>query len=349
MVNNRRFLRLFLWLLPLGLLVWVIRTVPFGEIWAVLRQLSFWQIGLLVVANGAALLTLNGRWQLILRGHGFRIPHLALMAHRLAAFGVSYFTPGPQFGGEPVQVMLVERLHGVPRATALSAVGLDKTLELLANFGFLLAGTAVILQSGLLVESGGWGTAVLALLLLLLPVVFLIATWRGWRPVSRLWRLGARLPVWRWRPHWQERYLCAGTAVQSSETQAARFCRERPLTLALALLISGVSWAALVGEYWLMLTFLGGPVTLAQTIIIMTAARIAFLLPAPGGLGALEASQMVAFTALGLNPAAAISASLLIRVRDIALGGIGLLWGSRQLRQVNYERNPPKHGVSLPR
>jgi hypothetical protein len=31
--------------------------------------------------------------------------------------------------------------------------------------------------------------------------------------------------------------------------------------------------------------------------------------------------------ALGLNPAAGISLSLLIRVRDLALGGLGLWWG----------------------
>ena len=87
-------------------------------------------------------------------------------------------------------------------------------------------------------------------------------------------------------------------------------------------------------EYWLMLTFVGGPVTIGQTIILLTAARIAFLLPSPGGLGTLEASQLLAFAAVGLNPAIGISLSLLIRARDILLGSVGLWWSSHRLRKT---------------
>jgi uncharacterized membrane protein YbhN (UPF0104 family) len=87
-------------------------------------------------------------------------------------------------------------------------------------------------------------------------------------------------------------------------------------------------------EYWLMLIFLGGPVTVGQTIILLTAARIAFLLPSPGGLGTLEASQLLAFSAVCLNPAIGISLSLLIRARDVTLGSVGLWWSSRRLRKA---------------
>ena len=69
----------------------------------------------------------------------------------------------------------------------------------------------------------------------------------------------------------------------------------------------------------------------------MTAARIAFLLPAPGGLGVLEASQVLTFSALGLNPAVGLSLTLLIRVRDIALGTGGLLWAGIILQSDNKE------------
>jgi hypothetical protein len=42
----------------------------------------------------------------------------------------------------------------------------------------------------------------------------------------------------------------------------------------------------------------------------------------------LEASQVLAMTALGFSPALGLSASLLIRARDISLGGLGLLWAA---------------------
>jgi uncharacterized protein (TIRG00374 family) len=338
MMTKRPFLHLLPWILGLGLLVWIVNTIPLDETWAALSQLHGWQIGGLVLANVVVLLTLNGRWWLLLRGLGYTLPYLTLTGHRLAAFGVSYFTPGPQFGGEPVQVILAERQHGVPRLVALTAVSLDKTLELTVNFAFLLAGVFAVLQAGVLGDGLAVGTAVFALIFLLgFPIFFLAATWRGWQPLTHLWRWGQRLPLRRW----QNPYNRAGQLILTSEEQATRFCRERPFTLALALTVSIVSWLAMVAEYWLMLTFLGGPVTAVQVIILLTAARIAFLLPAPGGLGTLEASQLLAFAAIGLNPAIGISLSLLIRARDVLLGGLGLWWGSQRLRRPRLVVEPP--------
>jgi uncharacterized protein (TIRG00374 family) len=328
-------LQLIFWTLALLLLAWIMSTIPLGQTWAVLRQLQVWQIGALVLINLGVLLVLNGRWWLLLRGLGYELPYLTLTAHRLAAFGVSYFTPGPQFGGEPVQVILIEREHGVSRPAALTAVSLDKSLELTVNFAFLLAGVVVVLKSGLLGDYLTGETAVLmALFMLGLPLLFLTATRQGWQPLPRMWRWGQHWPLWRWRPSWQQNYHRIGHTIQISEEEATRFCRERPLTLALALLVSVLCWLVMVFEYWLMLTFLGGPAAVEQTIILLTAARIAFLLPAPGGLGTLEASQLLAFAAVGLNPAIGISLSLLIRARDILLGSAGLWWSGRRLRRT---------------
>jgi len=49
------------------------------------------------------------------------------------------------------------------------------------------------------------------------------------------------------------------------------------------------------------------------------------LMPMPGGLGALEASQALALGALGFGPAAGLSLALLIRARDLSFGALGLL------------------------
>ena len=80
-----------------------------------------------------------------------------------------------------------------------------------------------------------------------------------------------------------------------------------------------------------MIAYLGVSLSLLQLITALTAARIAILLLLPAGIGALEASQALAFGAMGLNPALGISASLLIRGRDVILGTIGLWWGSRKV------------------
>jgi uncharacterized membrane protein YbhN (UPF0104 family) len=77
-----------------------------------------------------------------------------------------------------------------------------------------------------------------------------------------------------------------------------------------------------------MLRFLGLHLSLPQVMLALTAARLAFLLPVPAGLGSLEAGQVLAMGLLGVNPAVAISLSLVIRARDLFFGGAGLWIGA---------------------
>ncbi len=324
-------------LLAAALLAWVLAQVPLREAWLVLRRLSLADVLALTALNGLVLLVLNGRWWLILRAQGYRPPFLILTGHRLAAFGVSYFTPGPHFGGEPLQVALVERHHGVPRATAVAAVTLDKLLELLVNFLFLSLGVGLVLQKGFLGKNVGWETVVFPFLLLVTTLLFLIATWRGQYPIVRLLRLLGRLPLWQ-HPRWGNSYRRASALLQESECQATQFCQSAPQAVLGALLISVVSWALLIAEYALMLRFLNVPLNPAQTIAMLTAARVAYLLPTPSGLGALEAGQVFMLQLLGFGPAAAIGASLLIRLRDVLLGILGLFWAARHWPQRGSQK-----------
>ena len=325
---KRRIFSLLPWFTALVLFLWVLNAVPLTETWAVLNRLTLGQIVVLVLLNALVLLALNGRWWLILHGLGYGIPFLRLMAHRLAAFGVSYMTPGPHFGGEPVQVLLVEREHSVPRPAAVAAVTLDKTLEMLVNFTFLAAGVAIILDGRILRQVVQSEAAWLALLFLAFPAAFLLTIWLGYHPLSSPLSLLTRLPLLKGNPIYQAVYQ----ALLDSEAQATRFCRQAPLALAQAWGVSVIGWLVLIGEYWLMLSFLGLRLTPVQTVAMLTAARVAILLPLPGALGTLEASQVLVLGLMGINPAAGIGITLLIRTRDVLLAGFGLWWGGQRLR-----------------
>jgi len=330
-MKRYQLLKIVPWLLAAGLLVLVYRTVPLVDTWDVLRQLRWHQIVLLLLVNGLILILLNGRWWIILRGHGRSISFLSLLGYRLATFGVSYFTPGPHFGGEPLQVYLVEKEQQVPRSTAIAAMSLDKSLELLVNFTFLLGGVLIIIQQRTLGGMVKEEAAILATVLLLFPAGYLLAIWANHSPISWLMDTGQRLPFWSRKPVWRTRFQQAQKTVHASEKETTLFCRRAPLALTLALLASISGWMLMIGEFWLMISFLGTPLSLVQLVTAMTAARIAILLLLPGSIGALEASQAFAFGTMGLNPAIGISASLLIRMRDVLLGATGLWWGSRKM------------------
>ena len=307
-----------LWLAAPPLLWWALKDIRWAEVWVAVSRLGFWQIATLVAINFITLLSFSGRWWLILRAQGYRIPYLTLTAYRVASFGVSYFTPGPQFGGEPLQVYLLTRNHGLPGPAAAATTALDKALELLVNFFFLAVGIGLIGQWQLLPSASGGYVIGLMIGLFVAIVVLLWAEWAGWMPLTRL---TAKLPK------------RAAHAVEESERQAAQFFREQPRVLLVAILVSIASWGLILSEFWLAMRFLGLGLTLTQLITAVTINRIAFLAPLPGGLGALESSQVLAMTVLGLDPAFGVSQGLVIRVRDVAVGLCGLWLGWQAARK----------------
>ncbi len=300
-MTHRRFWRSLLWLAALGLFAWALSRVSLADAWASVRKLDARAVAALVALNFVALVVFGVRWWVILRGLGRPIGLVHAALYRLAAFGFSYFTPGPQIGGEPVQVLLAEKRHDIPRELAIASVGLDRLFDGVFNLAFLAAAALVIVKDG--------GALVLAVFVLV-PLAYLLALGLGKKPVSAIIRRDV---------------------VRASESQAGRFCRERPLHLALAIAASFASWGVLLFEYWLVTFFLGVTLSVSELIIGLAAARIAYLLLFPAGLGVLEAGQVAAVRALGFPAALGISLSLVIRFRDVVVASFGLWWGMKML------------------
>lgn len=322
-VKRSPWLRLGMWIVAIGLLIWAARDIDTVSIWRAVRRLSALQLALLTLVNLIVLLSLSGRWWVVLDGLGHRVHYVLLSAYRLAAFGLSYFTPGPQFGGEPLQIYLLRSRHEVPTPSATASVTLEKAIDLVGNFTFLLVGLVLIARLEFFDGRAGGGLIMLAAALLGVPVALLWSISRGWRPLSALMGkfppvLTRRLSDWsRWE-----------TGVLAIEIEMTLFFREKPFHLLAAMAFSLMTWVLLVMEYWLLLRFLELRLDLVETVAVLTTARLAFLTPLPGGLGALEAGQAFAFQRLGFTLSEGLTVGLLIRTRDVIFGGVGLLLGS---------------------
>lgn len=344
---SNRWVRGLLLVAALALLVWTLSAVSVAEVWQQLRGLQPMEIAGLAAVNAFVLLTLCARWWLFLYAQGHKIPFLRLLGYRLTAFGISYFTPGPHFGGEPWQVYAVSRRHGVPYADSIAAVTLDKLVEMLVNFAFLAAGVFFLFQFPFWLDGSGQGgetsgamldpsrppalfqLALYVLILLAIPATLLFAYRQGFHPVTgtttRLLQLrnrlvsasnsaNARIPAWL-------------HTIEQSESRIGTLCRHQPVIFLAALAISVVSWLVVVWEFWLMTQALGLGLTASQAVPALLAARIAILLPMPAAIGALEAGQAWVMTGLGRGPAAGIGITLLIRARDTLLALLGLWFG----------------------
>lgn len=314
----KNFLRALVWILLPILLWWAWRNISLKVLLSLLQKLEFWQISALIGLNALLIFLFSLRWWLILRVLGYVVNYPRLVGFRLAGFAVSFLTPGPQFGGEPVQVLLLSNRTGVPGPAALASVILDKAIELMANFTFLAVGVLVILADGLLAGHPIIQMVIPLLILLVLPGSYLLALWLGKRPITFFlgWMAGLR-----WMSKIPDRWI---DTLCMAEEQAADFTRYHPGMFALILAQSLMVWGLMTVEYWLSFEFLGLTLTFPKVIFTLVAARIAFLLPMPGGLGTLEASQVLAIRALQFDPVYAIGVLLLARARDLLLAGIGM-------------------------
>jgi len=307
--------------LLVALLFFALRNAPLAEIGSTLNQLKLWQIGIILLINLFVIAGMTTRWWIIVRAENPSVPFLPMIGYRLSVFGLSYFTPGPQVGGEPLQVIYLQRNHGLSFARSTSAVILDKLLEFLVNFMLIGVGAWATVRVGLV--SGQGINLTLSLIglgiLLSLPLVQIVLLYFGFHPITRLL---LRLPF----------LHESGKAMRTiivAERMASAFCRRHMRSMLIAVLVSLGAVAGIAVEYYLMAHFLGMQVSVVQILAALTAMQIAFLLPLPGGLGALEASQVFVLGAFGQPASAAISLALLMRARDMLNGGIGLLLAGR--------------------
>jgi uncharacterized membrane protein YbhN (UPF0104 family) len=121
--------------------------------------------------------------------------------------------------------------------------------------------------------------------------------------------------------------------IAASERMAGAFCRRHLGSLVSAIFVSVLAALGMVTEFFCITWFLGIHLSFWQTIAAWTAGWLAFLVPVPGGLGALEASQVFALGAFGISAVSAIGVTLLIRARDLLIGGVGLLIASRGIKK----------------
>jgi uncharacterized protein (TIRG00374 family) len=300
-----------------SLLYFALRNAPLAEILLTLQQLQLWQVLTLLLINALIYALITLRWWIIVRAESKSLLYFPLLAVRLAVFGVSYFTLGPQVGGEPLQVLYLQRKYGITYTRATASVLMDKLLEFLANFFLLAVGLTSVLQAGIISTNGRSSLLSLSGLVSLCvwPPIHIILMMRGIYPVSIVLRKISNNKFARF--------------IFASERMAGTFCRRHLASLLSAIAVSILAAIGMVSEFFLITRFLQIELSFSQTVAAWTAGWLAFLVPLPGGLGALEASQVFALGAFGISAASAISVTFLIRGRDLLIGGLGLFFAGR--------------------
>ena len=305
-----KLLRVLLLLVGLGFLVaLVVENDPAAIVDSVTR-LS-WRIVVILVFPMALVMALDALgWRYaFLRD---RVPFGTLLATRLAGEAFNMVTPTAALGGEVVKAWLLR--DRVALEESVPSVIIAKTTITIAQGLFLLLGVVLAittLAGSTILLAMEW----LVALELIALTLFILTQTRGlvgWS-ARLLDRLGIR------------RLSGSGTAARV-DAALVDFYRREPRRLTLSILFHFAAWLLGIVETWLILWFLGIPVSLTTATVIeafATGIRFATFL-IPGSLGAQEGGYVVTFVALGLTAADGVTFGLVRRFRELVWVGIGL-------------------------
>ncbi len=277
----------------LALLVVVARGVSWRAVLAAVRDADPWLLLAALVCNLASLAAKGVRWWVFLRPLGVRSLALVL---RAPLAGASLNNHVVAQGGVGARVLMVSRATGVSSARVLSALMLERGLDMVSYLVLLVA--------------GAW----------LLPLAPAITRWRTdgtlllGGAATVLLALGARSG---------RASRTVTSCVDAERSYLHRFTGGlaeigSPPRLTAGLLLSLVAWTLQVATYHLGARAAGLPLPLAGSVAALLSVGISFLVRAtPGNVGVFQAVYALTMRPFGIAEDAAIATALLIQAVQV--------------------------------
>ena len=314
---NYKTIRLITWMIALFLIFWLIRDLPFSTILRTIKGLTFAQWFYWISINLLIILIFVWRWLVLTKGFRLKVNLFNLFLLRQAGQSISFITPGPQFGGEPLQIFLLWKRYSIPSGDSFLAVVADRVFELWTNFAVLLIGILILIFTQ--AELANW-------ISISLPISFLIfiLSLSIWFLINRSEKIENSIN--KLIGKWLSSDRLTEINFQSNNFTASLkklLANKKALLYALLLSLSG--WLLTFFELYIVLSFFSISIDISQFVLLSVAMRLAFLLPLPGGIGTLEAAVFWSFTALALPVSSAAALLALIRFRDLVVLGGGFI------------------------
>ena len=263
---------------------------------------------------------------------GFRPRLVALVWARWIRDSVNNLLPVGQVGGDLVCVRLAHAM-GVPGAAAAASMVVDLTVGVATQLVFVVIGLALLLEISAEPSVAASASAVLAgiAIFIVAMAIFIAVQNRGIFGIV-LKIAGGLLNSDR---------LSAIAGKGEAVDGAVRSLYRSRSSLIRSSLYRLVAWAAGAGEVWLIMYFLGHPVTAAEAVVIQSFGQgvrsAAFMVP--GALGVLEGGYLVFGSFFGITPELSLAMALCKRVRELGLGVPGLIaWQIAEGRRLVVNR-----------
>lgn len=257
------------------------------------------------------------RWRIVLAGLGSPPKIGVLTLYGLAGQSISLLLPTARLGGEPVRAYLVMR-EGVGAPGAIASVAVDRVLDMGSGTAFAILFAVVLLQHGVPALADTLMAVAFGALALLVGVAVTVRRLRSGRglvtALARSTRFDRLTPV--------ERHM---STIAAAEDRATRLVGQ-PARMAVAFAFGLTTNLLVLLEYRLLLAAFGLPADLIAIVAAIFATGAAHTMPVPAGVGVLEGSEMVLFTALGYPPEVGLAVGLAVRLRELVWTVPGLVY-----------------------
>ncbi|MGE0484796.1 MAG: flippase-like domain-containing protein [Gammaproteobacteria bacterium] len=299
-----------LWRTDLDLLWQQVSAVGVGGLCAVLGVYALY-FGADAVSWHVALpaAPLDGRWA----GRMFVV--------RMIGEAYNNITPTASLGGEPIKAWLLKVNWGIPLRDAGASLVIAKTTSMFSLVVFVAIGVAMLLGHDE-IEGTHKLAALLGLgfIVLCAVVFFLMQRLRLSSLVAR--RLG--------RTRFGQRLAGAIVAAEDIDRQFEHFYSRHGARLAWSFTFAMANWVLGVVEVWLIMDFVGYPVSFAEAwmieCMVQAVRTAAFFIPA--GLGAQEGAFLIGVGSLTGVASAGVATALVRRFRDLVWIGLSLVLAS---------------------
>jgi len=294
-------------------LFWYIKV---EEIIKAFSYFSFDKLILFMIVSITMILLHTLRWSIILKSQGCKVPFPKLVVYKLAGFGVSYVTPAAHMGGEPVRAYLLNKNHNIEFKKSLSSVVIDKSLDLSLN-GFFACITILIILANFTVSERTATIMIFgffAMAAAIYSFYHLTLTEKGF--FTTCFRL-LRLNKWKVTKKYEK-------DIKGMESHLIYFFKYNKKAFRNAFLVFLLVWILMFIEYKLALLLLGYNASFAAIFIVFSLVGLAYIIPVPAALGALEFGQSSASAILGVSKGIGLALSIVIRGRDMIWVFLGL-------------------------
>jgi glycosyltransferase 2 family protein len=286
-------------------------TDPQGrqELWVMLRTANPGLVLLAFVFIPVIELVNSTKWLCLCRDAGFSVSLSKLFAYNMISQFFSLILPG-SVGGDVMRVHLLARGTGrYPEAAAVVSIERITGLLVLIALTVLCAAWLSITRDLGWIPLGAAAAAVISVVGVTAFVRVDLASWaRAYEARSRGW-------------------LARVLGIAASLLDAMAGMSRRPRTMAIAFLNSLVFYGFAVANGWIGVRVFDPDASLAG--VALAVPLIMFLMNIPvsiGGIGVMELAHVFVLGAVGIDPAVALSAAVLLRFKSLTAAAAGWIF-----------------------